>query len=120
MGFSLPSSFAFADGTCVCTTKDTDCRAVSLSVSQQSTNSCKEVCVKDVGKSFASSEFADGTEGEILASSCQKKHNAFLASKTDSSSDTSASKLLLPPRPQSSTFPFQVSPFQKPSQRPHL
>lgn len=92
MGFSLPSSFAFADGTCVCTTKDTDCRAVSLSVSQQSTNSCKEVCVKDVGKSFASSEFADGTEGEILASSCQKKHNAFLASKTDSSSDTSASK----------------------------
>lgn len=81
MGFFLPSSFVFAAGTCACTTTDKDCRAVFLSLAEQTTSGCTEACKKDVGKNLSSSEFSVGTEGEILATTCQQKHKAFVASK---------------------------------------
>lgn len=93
MGFSTHASFAFATGTCVCTTSDADCRPVFLSNTQQTSNDCKETCIKNVGKTFTTHNFAYGTEGEILASTCQQKHNAFLASKTSSPSGTSATTI---------------------------
>jgi len=77
----VPSSFVMAAGSCTCTTADTDCRTVFLSTTQQSTTGCTEACKTQVGKNLTSSNFADGTEGEILAASCQQKHKAFVASK---------------------------------------
>lgn len=88
MGILSHGTFTFAAGTCVCTTNDADCRAVFLSSTQQSTSGCKEACTKDIGKNLTLSEFADGTEGEILASTCGQKHSVFLTSKTASGTGT--------------------------------
>lgn len=76
LGACVPTSIAFA-GTCVCTTNANDCQAVFLSVSNQTTDACTQECKKILGSKFASSNFADGTGGEILNQQCVQTHKTF-------------------------------------------
>lgn len=91
LGACVPTSIAFA-GTCVCTTNANDCQAVFLSVSNQTTDACTQECKKILGSKFASSNFADGTGGEILNQQCVQTHAAFLKNLEAAAAPTTKSE----------------------------
>lgn len=100
IGALLPMHFAFA-GSCVCTTNAKDCQPVFLSITDQSAKDCADMCATVLGGKFASSQFGDGTLGEVMTHQCSEAHKTFVnnldaATAPAATSDKAPSSVITP------------------------
>lgn len=86
IGTLLPFSFVFAIdpiGSCLCTSKDTNCVSITLPADKDSEAGCKEMCLsKLTADTFSSSDYGKGTEGDAKKFKCNAASEAFTKSKT--------------------------------------